>query len=115
MAAGHGSRGRGANPRARAPMRGDMEIVPWHRRIHWSNVTRLAVALAAVALVAAWPRLTPAPPGVPARAAPGPRPTPPPPVVPAGTPRPLAGGAGGSAHDATAGGGAKRGGRMARG
>src|SRR3954471_11026383 len=97
MAAGHVSRGPGANPRARAPMRGDMELVPWHRRIRWSNVARLAVALAAVALVAAWPRLTPAPP-----------------VVPAGTPRPLAGGAGGSAHDARAG-GAKQRRRMARG
>src|SRR3954471_1607538 len=51
-----------------------MEL-PWHRRIRWSNVARLATALGVVALVAAWPRLAPRPPD-----------------VPAGTPLPLAGG-----------------------
>src|SRR4051794_30007525 len=42
-----------------------MEL-PWHRRIRWPNVARLAAALGVVALVAAWPRLAPRPPDVPA-------------------------------------------------
>src|SRR5690348_3863174 len=51
-----------------------MELLPWHRRIRWANVARLVAALGIVALVAAWPRLAPRPP-----------------AVPAGTPRPVTG------------------------
>src|SRR4051794_26268090 len=36
------------------------------RRIRWGNVGRLAAVLGVAALVVAWPRLAPAPPGVPA-------------------------------------------------
>ena len=74
-----------------------MELVPWHRRNRWSNEARLAIALAADGLVAAWPRLTPSPP-----------------AVPAVTPRPLGCDAGAPAHDATAA-ALKRGGRVGRG
>src|SRR3954468_16896782 len=47
--------------------------VPLHRRVRWGNVARLAAALAALALVLAWPRLkSPAPPLPPGAPTPAP-------------------------------------------